>query len=146
LGSVTTEACLLNLKNATTYNGVTNTGLIRVNSLSYASSSAIGNAIFRFKMGVTIGGSPSYAAISGTTADQGVTITSGNSIASYDIAGTTVTSGRLIFNIVCDNPNSGFVDLTPYDIIIAPTEILTISGFSTNSSTMGVGVDWTEDI
>lgn len=105
-----------------------------------------GNSIFRFKMGATLGGTPAYTPISGSTADNGVTITSGNSIASFDIAGTTVTGGRKSFNVVADNPNSGYVDLEHLDLIIAPGEILTISGFSTISATIGVGINFSEDI
>ena len=146
LGGVTTEACLLNLRNATTYNTVANRGLIRLTSVSFGSSAATGNAILRFKTGATIGGTPAYTPINGSTADNGVTITTGNSISSYDIAGTTVTGGNLIFNLVVDNPNSDYVDLTSYDLFVVPGETLTISGYSTNSSSLAVGVNFSEDI
>lgn len=145
-GSITTETCILNLKNATTYNTVTNRGLIRLLSISVSSSAASGISIFRLKTGVTIGGSPSYAAINGTTADSGVTITSGNSITSYDTAGTTVTNGIMVHSITVDNPGSRTVDLEKFDIFVAPTEILTISGFSTISATLGVSINFSEDI
>jgi hypothetical protein len=143
---ITTETNLLSIKNATTYNGVTSRSLIRINSVSVSSSAASGNGVFRFKIGATLGGSPSFTTINGTTADNGVTITSGNSIASYDTAGTTVTGGTYIYGLGIDNPNSQVVDLEKYNIFIAPGEVLTISGFSTISSSMGVVVNWSEDI
>lgn len=143
---ITTETNLLTLRNATTYNGVTNRGLIRLRSISVSSSAASGVACFRFKSNVTLGGSPSYTTINGTTADSGVTITSGNSITSYDTAGTTITGGNYLFSLFADNPNSQTVDLEPYDIFIPPAEILTISGFSTNSSQLGLALSWSEDI
>lgn len=143
---VTTETNILTLKNATTYNTVTNRGLIRLTSLAISSSAASGVSIFRLKRGVTLGGSPSYTTINGTTGDGGVTITNGNSITSYDTAGTTITGGTYEFGITVDNPNSSIINLLPYDIFIAPTEILTISGFSTISAVMGVTLNWSEDI
>ena len=85
--AATTETCIINVRNATTYNGVANRSLIRLNSVSFTAASAAKTAaacFLRFRIGASIGGSPSYAARSGTTADNGVTITSGNSVASFD--------------------------------------------------------------
>lgn len=143
--TITTETCLLNIKNCTTYNGVTNRGLIRLNSVSFGSTVATGIAQCRFKIGATIGGSPSYTPVNGSTADTGVTITAGNSIASVDVAGTTVGAGTYIYNITAMN-GVAVMDLTPFEIYVAPGEILTISGFASSSSTLGVSVNWTEDI
>ena len=143
---ITTENNIVSIKNATTYNGITNTGLIRLNSISLGSSAASGIAVVRLKKGVTLGGSPSYTTVNGTTADGGVTITSGNSIASYDTAGTTITGGTYIYSISVDNPDTSIVDLLPYDIYIAPTEVLTVSAYSSVSSTISVSVNWSEDI
>lgn len=144
--SVTTEVNLLSVKNATTYNGVANRGMMRLNSISVSSSAASGTSNFRFKFGATIGGSPSFTTVNGTTGDNGVTITSGNSIASFDVAGTTVTNGTYEFGISCDNPNSQVLNLIEYNIFVAAGETLTISAFSTNTATMSVTLNWTEDI
>lgn len=143
---VTTETNILTLKNATTYNTVSNRSLIRLSSLSISSSAANGVAVFRLKINSTLGGSPSYTTVNGTTGDGGATITSGNSITSYDTAGTTVTGGTYIFGITVDNPNSNTIDLEQYNFFVAPGETLTVSGFSTISSTMGVAINFTEDI
>lgn len=145
--SITTETCLLNIKNCTTYNGVTNRGLLRFNSLSFANGNTVASiAVVRFKIGAAIGGSPSYVPVSGSSANQGVTITSGNSIASYDTAGTTVSGGMYIYNASVANAGQGIIDLTPFNIFVAPGEILTISGFSTNTAILSVSTNWTEDI
>ena len=146
LGGVTTEANLLSLQNAASYNGVVNRSLIRLSSLSIASSAAAGAAAIRLKIGVTLGGTPSYTPINGSTADNGVTITAGNSMTSYDIAGTTITGGMYILGVTVDNPNSQMLNLEPYDLYLAPGEFLTISGSSTVSSTLAIGVNWSEDI
>ena len=144
--SITTENNIISIKNCTTYNGVTNRGLIRLSFLSFGSSAANGIAVIRFKSGVTLGGTPAFAAVNGTTSNNGDTITSGNSIASYDTAGTTVAGGVYIGGVSVDNPGSMAIDLERYDLFIGPGEILTISGFSTISSSIGVSLNWSEDI
>lgn len=144
--SITTETNLLTLKNATTYNGVTNRGLIRLNSVSISSSAASGVAVFRLKINTTLGGSPSYTTINGSTADGGITITSGNSVASYDTAGTTITGGTYQWGSTVDNPGGGDIDLLPYDLFIAPGEIGTFSGFSTITAALGMVINWSEDL
>lgn len=149
--SVTTETNILSLRNATTYNTVTNRSIIRLKSLGLAVTASVSSvATIRFKIGATLGGSPSYTTISGTTADSGVTITAGNSVASYDTAGTTVTGGTYIWNTNSSAGQNGsggtFLDLTPFEIFIAPGETLTVSAVSPNNSTIGVALNWTEDI
>lgn len=143
---ITTETNLLSLKNATTYNTVTNRSLIRLTSMSVASSAASGTAVFKVIMNTTLGGVPSYTTINGTTVNEGVTITSGNSTVSYDVAGTTITGGTKIFTITVDNPDTSIIDLIPYEIIIPAGEILTVSGTSTVSSALSVAVNWSEDL
>jgi hypothetical protein len=143
--SISTETSLINLKNATTYNGITNRGLIRLNFLSCGTSSN-SVATLMLKMGATIGGSPSYTAINGSTVDGGTTITNGNSIASYDTAGTTVSGGTYIFNTTIGDTGTSFVDLTPLDIFVAPGEILTASVKATANTQVGISLNWSEDI
>lgn len=148
---ITTETNILTLKNATTYNTVTNRGMIRINSISVGASTATGSAVIvRLKMNTTLGGTPAYTAVSGTTADNGVTITSGNSITSYDVAGTTITGGNYIHSLALatgtNAPSVEIFDLTDKEIIIPPGEILSITGFSTNSATISVAINWSEDI
>jgi hypothetical protein len=143
--TITTEANLFNLRNCTTYNTVANSGIIRLRSISGATDNGNGLATVRLKTGVTIGGSPSFTTINGTTADQGVTITSGNSIASVDVAGTG-TTGTTIFNF-CLARNSNFsIDLTPFKIFIAPAETLTVTAFSAASASIQVALNWNEDV
>ena len=143
--TITAEANLLNLRNCTTYNTVTNSGLIRLRSLSCATDNGNGNATIRLKKGVTIGGSPSFATINGTTADQGVTITSGNSIASVDVAGTG-TSGTTLFNVCLARNSTVVYDLSPFNLFITPAETLTVTAFSAASASIQVALNWNEDV
>lgn len=145
---ITTESLLLSIKNCTTYNGLSNRGMIRLNSVSFASNNN-SVSVLMFKLGATITGSPSYTPINGVASDAGVaaTLTSANSIASYDTAGTiTAGSGTYIFNISIGQTGSSVIDLTPFDIYIAPTEILSLSAKSSASSLLGVSLNWSEDV
>lgn len=143
--TITTEANLLNLRNCTTYNTVTNSGLIRLRSLTAATDNGNGLATIRLKTGVTLGGSPSFATINGTTGDQGVTITSGNSIASVDVAGTG-TTGTTIFNVCLARNSNFYYDFTPFNIYIAPAQTLTVTAFSAASASLQVSLNWNEDV
>lgn len=144
---ITAETNIVSIRNATTYNGVTNRGLIRMNALSGAAAGAALNMVtIRLRIGASIGGAPSFTTINGSTADNGVTITSGNSIASYDVAGTTSTGGTLVFNAMINNTGQFIIDLTPFNIFVAPGEILTIAGSATGATQIGIAVNWTEDI
>ena len=143
--TISTEANLFNLRNCTTYNTVTNSGLIRLRSMCCSTDNGNGIATVRLKKGVTIGGSPSYTPINGSTANQGVTITSGNSIASLDIAGTGVT-GTTFFNVSLARNSNVFYDLTAFNLFIAPTEVLTVTAFSAAAASIQVTLNWNEDV
>lgn len=143
--TITTEANLMNLRNCTTYNTLTNSGLIRLRSISCTTDNGNGIATIRLKKGVTLGGAPSFSPINGSTADNGVTITSGNSIASVDVAGTG-TSGTTFFNVSLARNSDVNYDLTPFNLYIAPVEVLTVTAASTASASIQVCLNWNEDI
>lgn len=148
---VTAETSIMTLRNATTYNGVDNQGLIRLNSFSVAgttggSGSAHSTITVRFRIGATLGGVPAYTPVSGATADNGVSITGGNSITSYDTAASSSTGGTYIFNMTLNSPGSMTTDLTPFDIFIQPGEVLTIAAVCSSSNTVAISIDWFEEI
>ncbi len=145
---ITAETNLFSLRNATTYNGVENKGMLRLSALSFASTGAGSTlSVCRLRIGATLGGTATYAAINGTTADNGVTITAGNSVTSANTIHTTATGGTMIFALNC-NGNTGtiMVDLSPYDLYVAPGEILTVSGFCTGTGVLSASLTWAEDI
>ena len=141
----TSEAAILSIRNATTYNGVANKSVIRLNSISVSGNSNT-LATIRFRIGATLGGSPSFAAISGTTADSGITITSGNSVASVDVAATTSSAGTYFFNIAIGANGSQVIDVSNLDLFIYPAETLSICGIGSANTNVGISVNWTEDI
>lgn len=144
--SITTETNLLTIRNATTYNGILNRSLIRIKSISVAWDNVSNTALLNVIKGTTLGGSPAYAAINGTTADAGVTITSGNSVASVDKAGTTITGGNVLFNISLARYSSTTMDMTSLDLFLEPGSILTFSITGDQSGDARVSVNWVEDI
>lgn len=144
--SVTTETNILSLRNATTYNTLANTGVMLLRSLSVSSDGGNGSALLTLKRAVTLGGSPAFAAISGTTADSGVTITSGLSVASVDTAGTTITGGQQVFNITLARNGDSTVDLMPYEIEVQPGETYTFSVTVQAAADIRVAVNWFEDL
>lgn len=148
--TISTETNIISIKNCTNFNGLTNGGVIRLRSISFggnlAGANPSGFVNLRIKKGVTLGGSPSYVAVSGSTADSGTAITSGQSVASYDTAGTTITGGTTVFNASA-NMNNGFqIDLLSYNIYILATEVATISIQCSSAATAFLAINWMEDI
>ena len=148
--SVTTETNMLTIKNCTTYNTITNRGQIKLRTVSFGANtggSTNGIAFLRVLKNATLNGTPNYTPYSGSTADNGTTLTSALSIVSVDVAGTTISAvGEPIFNGVVAIGNSSNADVSNLDLFANPGETLTISIESSQSATVGAGVSWTEDI
>ena len=144
--AVTTELNILSIRNCTTYNTVTNQGILRIRGISVSSDGGNGSALLTVKTGVTLGGSPSFTTINGTTADNGVTITSGNSIASFDVAGTTITGGTQIFNTTIARNGDVWIDASDFLLFVNPTETITFSVTAQASADIRVAVNWSEDV
>ena len=146
--TVTTEVCALSLRNCSTFNGVINRGVIRLNSLSIGQGSTTNNntATLRIKIGGTLGGTPSYTPIKGTTTDNGATITAGNSITSFDTAATTISGGTYIYNMSLGTGAGMIIDLSTLGLFINPNEICSITITSQASATIAVSINWSEDI
>lgn len=142
---VTTEANILAIRNATSLNGVTNRALMRLRQISFASQGGNGVATFFLRRAATLTGTTTFTAISGTTADDGVTLTAAQSMASINQV-ATFSGGSTIWNATINNGQNYTIDLTSQDIFIAPTETLLITGSSTASSTLSAAINWQEDV
>ena len=159
-----TETNMISIQCATNFNGQVNRSLIRLNSITlggvFTGNGQVGSVIFNIRYNPTIGGTPAWNAINGTTnAPGGGSIINGNSITTVDTAGTTVSGGMLEFNVAvagcgtaasAGNGSSQVFDLTPYDIYIAPGDIVSISAYepagSVSTVNAVVALTWTEDI
>jgi hypothetical protein len=145
--AVTTETSVLAIRMATTLNGSTSQVIAKVASIGAAMSlnqNAIG--IFRLTLNPTLGGTPAYTAFSGSTADNGVTITSGQSGMSYDTAGTTVTGGTRVYSTVLSNAANVNVVLADLPFTLTAGDVLVASIESTASATVGVALTLVEDV
>jgi len=141
-----TETLIMNIRNATTYNGITNRGAIRLNNISFGSSVTNQTAVIKIYTGTAPSGSPSFTAVKGTTSDRGVTITAGNSIASVDKAGGIVATGvSYVFSVSFAGSGTS-VDLTPHELYLAPGEVLSVSGTATGNMASNISLNWSEDI
>lgn len=147
--TVTTQIAAFTIKNATTYNTFENGALVRLRSLTFGSNTGgVGNGVsyLRIIKNATLGGAPNFIPESGSTSDNGVTITNGNSVVSVDKNGTTATGGDVEYNAIVATGNSMFADITELNLYIAPGETMTLAIESTQSATVGVGMTWSEDL
>lgn len=129
---ITTEAAVLSLKNATTFQSITNRVRMRLAALSLATDGAQ-SAIVYIRKGVTLGGSPSYTDYNANT-----------SVGSYDTAGTTVTGGTLITTLALAKIDSRTIDMAPFGVELAPGETITISATSPVSTAVAVAATWVD--
>lgn len=144
---ITTEVNIFTIKNATSFNGKRNVAFCRIRSISFGGNASGATAVgsLRVIKNATLGGSPSWTQIEGTSGDSGATVT-GSSVISVDVAGTTVTGGIPIYNSVVAMGSSTIADVTDLDIYLQPGETATFAVSSTSTGTAGVGIVWNEDI
>jgi len=147
--TVTTQIAAFTLKNATTYNTIENGGAVRIRTVTFGSNTGgVGNGItyLRFIKNATLGGTLNFVPHDGSTSDNGVTITNGNSVVSIDKGGTTVTGGNTEYNSIVAIGNSMSENITDLELFIGPGETMTFAIESTASATVGVGMTWSEDL
>jgi hypothetical protein len=132
----TTETNVLTLRNNTTINGITNQGLLRLRSISISTAATV-PVILRVVKNATLGGVPAYTNIDAT-----------NSIAAFDVAGTTVTGGNTQFNSTIGTGGDAFFDLTDFELFLLPNETFTFAVVASAGAAANqvVTVNWNEDI
>jgi hypothetical protein len=147
----TTLTSVVAVRNATTFNGIPNRAFLHLRSLSVSSSTSnTPLVIIRLIRNYTTGPA-TFAATSGTTADNGVTITNGQSCASESdptsTTYTTVVGGKQIYSVVVAVNQTVVVDLDPLEISIFPGDTFSVCAFVTgNTPLVAATLTWTEDI
>lgn len=132
--SSASEIAIITLRNKSTYASATNRVIVDLKTLS------VGNdvnqlAIFKLWEDATLGGSPSYTDINAT-----------NSVIEYDVAGTTIASGRLVATYVCPKDNGLLIDLTKIELDIRPGHTITVGALSAGGAADHVAAfTWRED-
>lgn len=130
--TITTQTSIVTLKSLATWQSVTNRVRSRIRGLSAAVE---GTKVVTIKItkGATLGGSPSYSNHSADT-----------SPVQYDVAGTTVTGGTLVYATKLQKTDSRFFDLDYLGIEMGPGETLTFSAESSSSADIDLVVFWTD--
>jgi len=148
----TTLTSVLGIRNATTFNGIPNRAFLHLRSVSVAinGGSTATIVILRILRNYTSGPTV-FTPLNGTTANNGVTITNGQSCASSNVSAptgyVTVSGGTQIFSTVVSATSLAVIDLTPYEISILPGDTVSFAAFGTASTPLvGVSVVWNEDI
>jgi hypothetical protein len=114
---------LVALQNRTTFNSLTNRTMVRVDSVSIRDALKL-DALVQLVRNPTLDGVPSFTNVDTT-----------NSIAAFDVAGTTVTGGVTIMSFSVAAGTSMAVDLSPYNILIAPGDTLACAALAESSTT-----------
>jgi hypothetical protein len=133
---VTTDTAIFTIRNKATYTSKTNFIDVFLESIagSIEASSANNLGSIRLVRNATLGGTPSFSDISTT-----------DSVVEIDTAGTTVTGGRELFSFPLAGKNDSVsVNLSDFNIIIAPGETMTMVGNSQNSATIKGSTFWKE--
>ena len=129
----TTETNIVTIQNKALFVTKINRVEIELKAFSYGVDGTK-PAIIRLVKNTALGGSPSYSDISANT-----------SVVSYDVAGTTLTGGEPIFTLSVSKSDGDLIDLSPYNIVLEPGEILTLSIEATSSTTDTTGsLVWSE--
>jgi len=134
--SVSTEVAILSIKVLDVLDGKVSLSELLPQGLSVSTDSTKG-AVFKVYLNTTLAGSPVYKFI-----DEGY------SISAVDIAGTTVSGGRVLDTITIGAAQSRDRDLSAFDIHLLPGDVITITAQVTSgaASAMVVAITWKEDI
>lgn len=135
-GSVSTETAIFTIRNKASYALKNNfiDLLLETISASIEANNANNLGEIRLVKNATIGGTPSFSDIN--TSD---------SIVDIDVAGTTVSGGKTIFNHTLAGKNDNIFELIEsLKILLNPGETITLAGTSVNSATIKGALLWKE--
>jgi hypothetical protein len=148
----TTLTSVLGVRNATTFNGIPNRAFLHLRSVSVAINGGTTATIVVLRILRNYTAGPTvFVPIQGTTANNGVTITNGQSCASSNVSAptnyVTVSGGTQIFSTVVSATSLAVIDLTPYEISVFPGDTVSFAAYGTASTPLvGVSAVWNEDI
>lgn len=140
ISTSTTEKAVLAVRDNTTFNGRPNRTQISAELLTYSAGTPAGADItVRLRLNP------------GTTGSNFVNVSASNSCASYDISATLAPDGFLgngveWLSFIVTGGTSGLLDLSHYDLHLAPGDVLQVTGQSSSGTpTLRVSLSWTED-
>jgi hypothetical protein len=148
----TTLTSVMGIRNATTFNGIPNRAFLHLRSVSVAINGGTTATIVILRILKNYTSGPTvFTPLNGTTANNGVAITNGQSCASSNVSAptgyVTVSGGTQIFSTVVSATSLAVIDLTPYEISVFPGDTISFAAFGTASTPLvGVTAVWNEDI
>jgi hypothetical protein len=144
-----TQTNIMAFRNATTFNGTPNYAIVHIRQISFSANKSpqpSGCVNLRIIRNPTTTFA-SFTPYSGTTANGGVTITSGNSVMSSNVAASTISGGQTTYTSTLSIGDSQTIDVTEYDINIYPGDVICFVAYSSVASvTVGTSTVWNEDI
>lgn len=130
---VTTELNILTIRNNSTFNGIINRKQV-VPLFFSTTTTGTKDCTWRIKLNATLGGSPSYTNINATS-----------SVVSYDVAGTTVTGGRLITQFFTQGNTNAQIDFNTIKVNLNKGDTYTISASSDGTAIApSCAITWSE--
>lgn len=137
----TNDVNIISLKNNNTINGITNKSSVKLSKLSFWSvaDSNVNSVILNMWLNPEVNGVQNF-----------VDINSQNSICSIDVDGGSIVdnTGVLLNSFSSCFGTGGNIDLSDYDIFLAPGDVLVFSvklSNSNGSTRSGVSVNWCEN-
>jgi len=130
--TISTEANVLTIRNKSTYQSVSNQVIIQPDFLTVASDGTK-NVTLRIYANATLGGTPSYTDIGTNT-----------SVVDYDVAGTTVSGGKLLAVFQLAKADSLSQSFREFEFYLFPGQTMTFSAVSAANNDVSVGIAWSE--
>lgn len=148
--AATTQTNLFALRNAASYNGITNYAITHLRQISISANSSTGAQKGCVNFRLIRNPSTTFASFTpynGTTADGGVTITAGQSTMSSNIVSSTISGGNVIYTSTVNIGGAMTIDVTDFNLSIYPSDIVCFVAYASEASTtVGISSLWSEDI
>ena len=144
-----TQTNIFALRNATSYNGITNYSIVHIRQISFSANKSpqpAGCVNLRVIRNPTTTFA-SFKPYSGATANGGVTITAGQSTVSSNVAASTISGGEITYTSTVSIGDSQTIDVTEFNLSIYPGDVLCFVAYSSVAAvTVGISTVWNEDI
>jgi hypothetical protein len=144
-----TQTNIIAFRNATTFNGTPNYAIVHIRQISFSANKSpqpSGCVNLRVIRNPTTTFA-SFTPYSGATADGGVTITSGNSVMSSNVAASTISGGLTTYTSTVSIGDSQTIDVTELDVNMYPGDVFCFVAYSSVTGvTVGISTVWNEDI
>ena len=143
--SVTGDRIIFSLRCCSTLNGRAFYGQVKFKSLiiGIQCSSTVIHGIKIYENATP--GTNAFTPISGSTSDNGVTITSGSSCVSYNTTSTTYTAGKLVFCSVSSASGVHQIDMTKENLLFLPGFTYSFVALTGASAMVAIAMNWSED-